>query len=442
MPPDAKWKHLPSLLVLALAACISIVWGFSIARGVPGGIMGFPGLYFGTQCLTHHCDPYNPGQLEAFYASAGALPQGESAARLQAVTLYVNLPTSFLFVAPFTLLPLPAAQMLWSSVLICSFLIAACLMWRESANHAQRAALVLLFILLANCEIVFPGGNTAGLVVGLTTIAVWCFLSSRAELLGVLFLAAALTLKPHDSGLVWLYFVLAGGAVRKRALQSAAVAALLTLAAVVWVSLAAPAWLPEMRANLAVISAPGGINEPGPTSIGVNSADMIIDLQTVFSIVRNSPPFYNAATYLTCGILFLVWARAVLRTHFAPESAWLAISSVAALSMLVTYHRSYDAKLLMLAVPACALLRSRGSATARVGLGITALAIIFTADVPQIFVAISNEHLPMTMPGLIPKLKAILLGRPAPLCLLGVATFYLWAFMRFSQHKPSAETAH
>lgn len=438
MPPEANWKHVPSLLALAVAACISIIWGFSIARGVPGGIMGFPGLYFGTQCLTHHCDPYNPQQLENFYAAAGALHQGESAARTQAVTLYVNLPTTFLFVAPFTLLPLPTAQALWSSLLISSFLIAAWLMWRESANRAPRAALLLLCVLLANCEIVFSGGNTAGLVVALTVIAVWCFLSSRAELLGVLCLAVALTLKPHDSGLVWLYFVLTGGVPRRRALQAAVVAALLTVTAVVWVSLAAPAWLPEMRANLAVINAPGGINEPGPTSIGVNSADMIIDLQTVFSIVRNSPPFYNAATYLTCGILFLAWARAVLRARFTPETAWLALSSAAALSMLITYHRSYDAKLLLLAIPACTLLRAENGATAKIALALTAMTVFFTADIPLTIVSIATAHLPITASGIFAKFIAITLGRPAPLLLLLTAAFYLWAFTRNLHSSPES----
>lgn len=432
MHSDAKWKHIPSLLALAVAAGISLLWGLSLARNVPGGMMGFPGLYYGTQCLLHHGDPYNPQELQRFYADAGAIPSGESAARVQAVALYVNLPTSFLFVAPFTLLPMHAAQALWNGLLVVTFLAASMLMWRESAGHARRVALLLLCVLLANCEIVFSGGNTAGFVVALTVIAAWCFLTAHAELAGVLCLAVALTLKPHDSGLVWLYFVLAGGASRKRALQSAAVAAVLTIVATTWVSFAIPGWLPEMRANLAAISAPGGINEPGPTSIGVNSADMIIDLQTVFSIMRNNPQFYNTATYLVCGIIFLTWARAVLRTRITPRTAWLALSSAAALSMLVTYHRSYDARLLLLSIPACALLWAHGGIAARIGFTITALSILFTADVPATIIAICSEHLPMTKPGILPALQSILLGRPAPLCLLAVSVFYLWAFSHFS----------
>ncbi len=42
----------------------------------------------------------------------------------------------------------------------------------------------------------------------------------RCVWVGILCLAVSLAIKPHDGGLVWLYFILAGGAFRKRALQS------------------------------------------------------------------------------------------------------------------------------------------------------------------------------------------------------------------------------
>lgn len=416
--------------MLATAAGFSILIAILLVRGVPGGMMGFPGLYYGTQCLLHHGDPYNPHALQSFYAAAGAIPPGESPARLQAVTLYVNLPPTFLFVAPFTLLPMHATQALWCSLLVLLFLLATFLVWRLAAESSRRVALLLASIVLANSFILFSGGNTAGFVVALTVIAAWCFLQQRSELAGVLCLAVALTIKPHDSGLVWLYFLLAAPHLRKRALQSAALAAALTAVSVAWVSIAVPHWLPEMRANLAAISAPAGINEPGPGSIGVGTADMIVDLQTVFSILRNSPAFYNAATWLVCGILFVVWVGAVLRARFTAETAWLALSSAAALSMLVTYHRSYDAKLLLLAIPACTLLWPPGGRLAHAARVLTAATLFFTADIPLTIVAINADHLSATTPGLLAKLQYIVVGRPAPLLLLISAVFYLWVFIR------------
>jgi hypothetical protein len=430
MESQLRWKHLPSLFVLLAAAGVSLLWSLSLARNSPGGMMGFPGIYYGTRCLMHHCDPYNVQQLTAFSASSGAAMQDMPLPRLQAMTLYVNLPTTSLFVAPFAALPLQTALMLWNCLLIVAFLIATLLMWQLGAARSRGVALLLASIVLANCEVVFSGGNTAGFVVALCVIAVWCFLQSRLEVVGVLCLAAGLAMKPHDAALIWLYFLLAGGSLRKRALQAAGLAATLAVVAAIWVSFAAPHWLPEMRSNLAAISAPGGINEPGPSSIGVNSADMIIDLQTVFSIVRNEPGFYNTATYLTCGAVLLFWTRAVLRARFTPQSAWFALVSVASLSMLITYHRSYDAKLLLIAIPACAVLWSERGKVAWVALALTGTCVMMTADIPLTVVALATEHLPMTAPGVGAKLTAILLGRPAPLLLFATALFYLWVFVR------------
>lgn len=435
MKTDATWRSLPSILVLLLGAGISILWSVSLERTVPGGIMGFPGIYYGTQCLIHHCDPYSVQQLESFYEARGAAVRDDSVQRRQAVTLYVNLPTTFLFVTPFTLLPLHAAQALWATVLVGTFLVAACLMWQLGAARASGVSAFLAFVILANCEVVFAGGNTAGLVVALCVIAVWCFVQARLELIGVLCLAAGLAIKPHDAGLIWIYFLLAGGALRKRALQAAAIAGTLAAVAAVWVSVAAPHWLPEMRTNLAAISAPGGINNPGPASIGANSADMIVDLQTVFSIVRDQPAFYNSATYLACGIVFLVWARAVRRACFSPRTAWFALVAASALSMLVTYHRSYDARLLLLAIPACAELWTEGGATAWIAFALTSATIAFTGDIPLTIVALATDHMQMTAPGFVPKLTAIVIGRPAPLLLLATALFYLWALV----HRPQRQ---
>lgn len=433
MKLGAHWKHLPSLLLLLLGSGISIISGVWLEHGAPGGIMGFPGIYYGTRCLMQHGDPYNPQQLESFYRNAGAGVPADAVGRRQAVTLYVNLPTTSLFVAPLALLPFKLASALWTIALIGSFLAAALLMWDAGAAHARNLSTFLIFILLANCQILFAGGNTAGIVVAFCAIAVWCFLRGRYIQLGVLCLAIALAMKPHDVGLIWFFFLLSGSIHRKRALQSAALAAALALAATVWVSIVAPHWFAELRTNLATISAPGGINEPGPQSIGVNSADMIIDLQTVFSIVRNEPAFYNAATYLLCGAIFLWWARAVRRVRFSPETAWLALTAAAALSMLITYHRSYDARLLMLAVPACAALWSRGGVVARSAVALTAASITITGDIPLTIVALATNHLPMAATGLGAKLAAILLGRPAPLLLLATAIFYISAFITRSQ---------
>jgi hypothetical protein len=426
------WKRRTSFILLLLGGGISLLWGFALERGVPGGVMGFPGIYYGTKCLIHSCDPYNVTELEDLYKAEGYGTQPESLARRQAVILYVNVPTTFLFIAPFTILPLGTAQVLWQFLIVGSFISAACLMWSLGADYAPNVSLLLTFLVLANSEVIFAGGNTAGIVVGLGVIAVWCILRERFVPAGITCLAVSLAIKPHDIGLIWLYFLLAGGVYRKRALQAAALAASLTLLAVLWVSHVAPHWLPELRSNLAAISAPGGINEPGPRSIGVNSPDMIIDFQTVISIFEDNPQIYNWLTYFVCGVLLLTWAVTILRSRFSPKKAWFALVSVVALSMLVTYHRSYDAKLLLLSVPACAALWAEGGAIGWIALAVTAAGIFFTGDIPLAILMQLTRNLDASAASMMGKVPILLLTRPAPLILLVIAIFYLWIYKGYS----------
>jgi glycosyl transferase family 87 len=428
MGSSKRWMHRTSLLLLLVGAGISLTWGISLERGVRGGVMGFPGIYFGTKCLMQGCDPYQANQLQRVYQADGFRISSESVERSQSVSLYVNLPTTSLFVAPLTLVPLAWAQAIWLVLVVGSFLLAAFLMWRFGEDYAPGVSLLLTFIMLTNCEIVFSGGNTAGLVVGLCVIAVWCLLKERFVLLGIICLASSLAIKPHDVGLIWLYFLVAGRVQRMRALQAGALALALGLIGAMWASHVAPHWVPELRSNLATISAHGGINEPGPTSIGVGSPDMIIDLQTFVSIFRDDPRLYNPVTYAVCGAILLAWLIVLLRSGPSSENALFALVSVAALSMLVTYHRSYDAKLLLLSVPACALLWAEGGAMAWLALLIGTAGVLFTGDLPLAILMRLTRHMYSPAAGIAGKIETAGITRPVPLILLVTAIFYLWVY--------------
>src|ERR1035438_4376812 len=102
--------------LLLLLAClgVSIWWGSSIARTVPGGPLDFQAIYYGARCLIQHHNPYKVSELDALYQAEGGEHPSDSLQRRQTVTLYVNLPVTFLFIAPFTMLPLELAQVLWT----------------------------------------------------------------------------------------------------------------------------------------------------------------------------------------------------------------------------------------------------------------------------------------------------------------------------------------
>jgi hypothetical protein len=75
-----------------------------------------------------------------------------------------------------------------------------------------------------------------------------------------------------------------------------------------------------------------------------------------------NPRIYNPGSCFAGGTLVLAWAIITLKSRSRPNPG-LALAAIAAISMLPAYHRQQDLKLLLLAVPACALLWSETSKT-------------------------------------------------------------------------------
>jgi hypothetical protein len=422
-----------ALAWILLASGISIWWGSAVGQAANGWV-DFRAVYYGTRCLLQHHNPYKVSELEGFYRAEGGERPAETLSAHQAVVLYVNVPTTFIVVAPFAMLPWGPAHLLWVTLTAAVFILAAILMGNLGASHAPNLSLFLICIVLANCESIFVAGNTAGIAVGLCVVAAWCFLRERFVPAGILCLALSLVIKPHDAGLVWLYFLLAGAPNRKRALQTLLITALLGLSAFVWVSHVAPHWIEDWQSNLSTISSPGGINEPGPSALTGRSAFTVIDLQAAISIFRDDPRVYNPASYLFCGVLLLAWAARTLRSSFSPARAWFALSAIVPITMLVTYHRPWDAKLLMLTIPACAMLWAGGGPIARMAVLVTTAGMVLTGDIPLAILNSVTNQMHLGTAGIFAQMLTVVLIRPASLILLLMSLFYLWVYLR---HDPA-----
>jgi uncharacterized membrane protein len=275
--------------------------------------------------------------------------------------------------------------------------------------------------------------------VGLCVVAVWCFIERRFASAGILCLAVSLAIKPHDAGLVWLYFLLAGGVYRKRALQTLVVTVVLGLPVLLWISHIAPHWIQELYSNTLANLAPGGAGGPGPNSANSGSGpSMVIDLKSVLYVFRSDPRFYNPVSYLICGALLLAWSVLTLKSRFPQRRAWLALAAIVPLTMLASYHRPYDAKLLLLAVPACAMLWAEGGRIGRLALLMTTAGIVATADIPLIILLILTGNLHISTAGLSGQILIAVLMRPVPLILLAMSIFYLYVYLRSGQPQGSA----
>ncbi len=380
----------------------------------------------------HHSDAYSPPVLQHLYESEGGkFPPNPADAFLfrRAMLVCVNLPTSLFLIVPLAMLPWKAAALIWMLQNVAGLSFSAFLVWNVAEDYALKPATLLICLVLANSELLFGLANLSGLVESLCLVAVCCFLQGRFLRAGILCLGISIALKPQIGGLVWFYFLLAGGAYRKRALQTLVVVAALALPAILWVSEISPQWPQELRANLRTLSARGSVNDPGPESLTFRSADTVISLQSTFSLIRDEPGFYNLASYLTCGLLLLAGAIRTLRSPFTKQNAWFALASVASLSMLPVYHRAYDAKLLLLAVPACALLWREGGRLKWIAGLMTTLAIASTSDVPATILLGLMKGM-KDLNSVQGRLLTAFVFHPAPLILLATGSFYLWVYFR------------
>jgi hypothetical protein len=421
-----------AVILILLCVGISVYWGTSLGRA-KGALVDFRAVYFGARCMALHQDPYNSSEFQNVYeAEDGSLPLDAWHANTfkRGVFVCINLPTTLLLVAPLALLARGWALFLWISLTGGFLAITAYLMWSEGRRYASGFALFAACLVAVNAEVLIGTGNAAGIAVGLCIVAAWCFVTERLLWVGVICMALALAMKPHDAGWVWLFFILRGGFYRRRALQVLLIVVLLAVPSVIWISHVSPDWVQELRSNLMAGSAPGGINEPGPFSVIGLNAGMVISLQSAVSVFTRNSTVYNSVSYLICGAFLLVWVIRTVQAKNSRSNLWIGIAAVVAPTLLITYHRSYDAKLLLLTIPACAMLWLRRGFLGWFAVLSTSAAIVSTGDIPLTVWIMMTGHLHLSASGFLHNVLAALLLEPPPLILLVMGCFYLWVYVK------------
>jgi hypothetical protein len=421
--------HRDGLYFVFLGVAAFLLIGSALENAAPVTTVDFKVVYYSARCILEHQDPYIESELQQVYRREGGESASDSPTIRRTEMRYNYLPTAFFLTVPFAVLPFWPAHMLWLTFTAGSFILASLLMWNIGGKNAPILSGGLIFLLLANGELLLVLGNPAGIAISLCVIAVWCFVRERLVPVGVICLAVSLMLKPHDAGLVWLYFLLAGKVNRKRALSTLLVTVVLSLPAILWINDISTNWVQELHSNLVAYSAHGDINDPGPASMAAHGIGMIISLQTVMSIFRDAPRFYNPATYLVCGVLLVIWLVKTVRSNPEPQMTWFALAPIAALSMLPIYHRIYDAKLLLLTVPACAMLWKEGGPIAWVSVFLDCVGIILTGGIPWAIFLHLIELLHLSRAGISDRFTIYLQVMPVPLTLLAIGGFYLWVYV-------------
>ena len=426
------------LYLVFLGSIVFVVFGVVIAAALPHPISDFRFNYNGVRCLIQNVDPYKQSEfLRVLQADGVSLGSGFLSDQAKEMAQYMYPPTCFV-ITPLGILPWRIAAILWAILLAGTFIFASYLMWQVAAEYAPVLSGFQVFFMLAGSAPLIAIGNACGLVISLTVIAICCFVKERFAVAGVLCFAVSLMIKPHDVGLIWLYFLLAGGTYRKRALQTLGTVVVLSIPLVLWVSYVSPHWLSELQGNLAVLNARGHLNDPGPSSMAGHGIAMVISLQAVISFFKDDPHFYNTLTYVVCGTMLILWSIKVLRSPQTKESVWYALAVLSALSLLPVYHRAGDAKLLMLAIPACAMLWTKGGVAGRIGALVTTAGILLSGELQwAIFFAIFR-HVSLPASRLVSELWMAVQVFTVPLSLLAVCVFYLFIYVRGESGVPVA----
>ncbi|HUD56609.1 MAG TPA: hypothetical protein VMR02_15380 [Terracidiphilus sp.] len=423
---DTKRKD--GIYLFVIGALVFVFLGSFLGIAMDWSMADFKQLYYAARCLHEHADPYNESAVLATYRRAGVdRIEGLTLANVMTIR-NIYPPTQFIFTFPFRWLNFGSARLFWITLTLGSLLLASFLIWNISSAFSPVVSGVLIGFMLANSATLVGLGNAAGIAIGLCVVAAWCFLSGRYSVVGIVCLAFSLMLKPQDAAFVLLFFLLAGGIHRKHAIYSLFVAFAFGLPVVLWVTLISPEWPKELAANLAFFSARGGLSDPGPSSILWPTA--MVNLQTVISLFDNDPHLYNLVTYTLCGALLLPWAYTTIRSKLSVQSAWIALAAISAITLLIDYHRRNDTKLLLLSVPACAMLFSQGGRKGRLALALTSTAFFFTGDIPWMIGIECLNSLQVHHKLLASYLQIPMCVLPAPLSLFAVGIFYVWIFIR------------
>lgn len=440
MNKPSRFARLMGLACVALGSVIFLFWGAAIEHHASSSMVDYRAFYFDSRVLIQGLDPYDARKGTQLGESEGVRPKEIRIAVPNEFT-FLYPPSALVVSSPLALLSWHSAHLVWMLLNGGVLILAGFLMWELGADYSPFLSGILIGLFLANSESLLFQGNISGIVVGLCLIASWCLLRNRLALIGVFCLGVSLAIKPHDSGFVWLFFLVAGGIYRRRAWQSLLVAACLGVGSLLWVGHVAPHWAQELRSNLAATTARGAANDPGPTSATPTIVNSAINLQTVFAVIWNEPTFYNCASFLLSGALLLVWLVMALRSPVTLPRSLVALAFLSALSMLPVYHRHHDGKLLMLAVPACAILFAKRRIAGAMAISFTTLALALNADIPRVVLSNLETKFAFYSATVSGKLMTILLARPAPLAVLAMAFFYLWAYRQFAGESIPAEMA-
>lgn len=329
----AHWRWL--LLASLIAATLFFHRG--VSRALDPGLRDFAGPFAGTRIFWTSGDPYDAAALVRTLERAGATDRAPPPAVYPAAT--------FVALAPLAVLPAQGAKLVFLGVGLL-LLGVGVRGWAQELqlSSTQTGLWCALIIAGSHLHTALFVANPGLAAVGALLAGTWCQQRQRSKTAFALLLWALL-LKPQLGivGLLWLLVQKRFRTATALALASGVVAA----ASIGYLHWREPAPLAQWRANATAEHSSGSISATGP--LGAHR----VDPASLWAVFTGSDLAATVQAGAAMGYALLALIAARRSGAPVPPGASLAILGVAAL--LASYHRAYDAVLL---IPAWLVLAS------------------------------------------------------------------------------------
>lgn len=340
MTRDNQRLKFRALVALWMVCCLAI---FLWRGAIPAFEYGKDGLlvYTEARAWLEGVSPYDALGLDAVASRAKGDPAWPPTRRGNADLLYP--PTTFVVLAPVAVFDWPVARVVWIGVNIALVLVMAwslCVLAGLKRDEWGAWLLVGAFLVFAPVLTSIKHGQTAVLVFALAAAGEALRVKGQGRFGGVL-LGLSACVKPQI-GLPLL--ALEGWRRRWRVL----IPGLITIGVVGAIAVArlgGLGWVAELRANVAAFTATGA-GDPSPLNAiryqMVNLHPLVVDL-----LGPNVP-----VGLIVWGVVGLIGAAYFLLPRRMQEhpSDLLAMTMVSAMGLMLVYHRSYDAIVLLMGI--------------------------------------------------------------------------------------------
>jgi alpha-1,2-mannosyltransferase len=347
-----SFRHYFAGLLLLVACAEFVARGPARAITAGAGFNDFLSPYIQAQAWLSGTDPYNPQTLLVFWPKQAAqfeflcpeVADGSIVEKRGIPTAYS--PAALMLLAPFTLLPWPAANSLWAAInagLSFTMILALASLAGLGARDWRTWFFIAFGLALAPFHTGIATGNPAIASAALGVIAVW-LAADRRKVPAAVLMTVSVILKPQ-LGLCFLTYWLFMRRWQLSGIVLGVVAAASGLAVFRLEWWHVPWWTSYVHDNhtLLVSGILSDFTARNPTRFG------LVNLQVPIYALTAGKASANYIAYFVFAALGAIWVYLFLSRGWILRPSLLPLGAMAMLALLPIYHRFYDA--VLLAVP-------------------------------------------------------------------------------------------